>query len=84
MNSTMRSSSLRLARRAGEKTTISQPNESASAAQKIAMLRHAHRHVSIALGGVGALLAPEGLPKPTRRAAVGTHVRESCVGSGVG
>ena len=36
--STMRSSSLRLARRAGEKTTISQPNDRARHAQKMAML----------------------------------------------
>jgi hypothetical protein len=35
----MRSSSLRLARRAGEKTTISHPNESAKQAQKMACHR---------------------------------------------
>ena len=39
INSTMRSKSLRLARRAGEKTTTSRPHESDSAATKMAMLR---------------------------------------------
>ena len=49
--STMRSSSFRLARRAGEKTTISRPHDSARQAQKIAML-NAQRTRTLSQGKV--------------------------------
>jgi len=67
--STMRSSNLRLARRAGLKTTISQPNDRAKHAQKMAILQRRKQvvsdvHTNIQIPECGI---PKRLPKPTWR-----------------